>query len=46
LVSFGIYTRNEARAYEDKNPLEGLDEPLTPANLMDQTAKNLNNGQN
>jgi HK97 family phage portal protein len=46
LVGFGIYTRNEARAYEDKNPLEGLDEPLTPANLMNQQAKDLKNGQN
>jgi len=43
LVSFGIITRNEARAYEDKNPIEGLDEPLTPANLLNQSAKEMNN---
>lgn len=44
LVGFGIITRNEARAKEDLNPLEGLDDPLTPANLQDQSAKDLNNG--
>lgn len=27
MVEMDIYTRNEAREYEDKNPLEGLDEP-------------------
>lgn len=26
-------TRNEIRAAEDLNPIEGLDEPLTPANM-------------
>jgi len=41
MVGMGIYTRNEARGYEDKNPLDGLDEPLTPANLMNQQAKDL-----
>lgn len=30
----GIITRNEARAKLDMNPLDGLDEPLTPVNLM------------
>lgn len=28
----GVYTRNEVRAYLEKNPLTGLDEPLTPVN--------------
>lgn len=32
LVYAGIITRNEARALEDMNPLEGLDEVLTPVN--------------
>ena len=32
-VQFGILTRNEARALENLPPLDGLDEPLTPANL-------------
>ena len=31
-VSYGVYTRNEARAKLDENPLPGLDEPLTPVN--------------
>lgn len=33
LVELGVYTRNEVRALENKNPLEGLDEPLTPLNM-------------
>lgn len=34
LVSIGAMTRNEARAQLDLNPAEGLDEPLTPANMV------------
>lgn len=34
LVSAGIMTRNEAREKLDMNPLPGLDEPLTPGNMM------------
>lgn len=30
----GIMTRNEARAKLDMNPIDGLDAPLTPVNLM------------
>lgn len=33
LVMLGIMTRNEARLLEELDPLEGLDEPLTPTNL-------------
>lgn len=33
LVGLGIITRNEAREMLDMNPVEGLDEPLTPINL-------------
>lgn len=33
LSTNGIMTRNEARAKLDLNPLDGLDEPLTPANM-------------
>lgn len=33
LSTNGIITRNEARALLELNPLEGLDEPLTPVNL-------------
>lgn len=34
LTERGVMTRNEARGYIDLNPLEGLDEPLTPANML------------
>lgn len=30
MVELGVYTRNEVRALENKNPLDGLGEPLTP----------------
>jgi HK97 family phage portal protein len=33
-VTNGIFTRNEVRRKEDMNPLPGLDEPLTPANMI------------
>ena len=39
LTERGVMTRNEARAMLDLNPLTGLDEPLTPANLL-TTAEN------
>ncbi len=31
MIRTGIYTRNEVRILENKNPLPGLDEPLDPA---------------
>ena len=34
LTERGILTRNEGREYLDRNPIDGLDEPLTPANLF------------
>jgi HK97 family phage portal protein len=34
LTTNGIMTRNEARAKLDYNPLNGLDEPLTPLNMQ------------
>jgi len=40
MVELGILTRNEVRALENRNPLLGLDEPLTPKNMSsgaDQT---------
>lgn len=33
LVMMGILTRNEVRELENRNPIEGLDEPLTPVNM-------------
>lgn len=33
MVELGILTRNEVRALENRNPLDGLDEPLTPSNM-------------
>jgi len=32
-IQFGWLTRNEVRALEDTNPLDGLDDPLIPMNL-------------
>jgi HK97 family phage portal protein len=34
MVEMGIFTRNEVRQHEDLNPLDGLDEPLTPLNMQ------------
>lgn len=33
LVELGVMTRNEVRAWDNLNPLPGLDEPLTPLNM-------------
>lgn len=33
MAEMGIYTRNELRDEEGKDPLPGLDEPLTPLNM-------------
>lgn len=35
MAELGIYTRNELREEEGKDPLPGLDEPLTPMNMTD-----------
>ncbi len=34
MVLNGIMTRNEVRALEDMNPIDGLDEPLQPLNMI------------
>jgi HK97 family phage portal protein len=34
-VQWGWLTRNEVRALEERNPIEGLNEPLTPFNMRD-----------
>lgn len=38
-IMAGFMTRNEARELEDLNPLEGLDEPLLPLNMMEANAE-------
>jgi len=34
MAEMGIYTRNELRDEEGKDPLPGLDTPLTPLNMQ------------
>lgn len=48
MVYAGIYTRNEIRALEDKNPIDGLDEPLQPVNMtaLSQLGENMKNNNN
>lgn len=38
-INTGFMTRNEARELEDLNPLDGLDEPLLPLNMMEANAE-------
>lgn len=38
-VMTGFMTRNEVRELEDLNPLDGLDEPLLPLNMMEAGAE-------
>ena len=33
MAELGIYTRNELREEEGKDPIDGLDVPLTPMNM-------------
>lgn len=40
LVERGILTRNEARALMERNPIDGLDVPLTPINLTGDAGGN------
>lgn len=39
MAELGIYTRNELRDEEGKDPLPGLDDPLTPLNMQNGTPK-------
>lgn len=39
MAEMGIYTRNEIREEEGKDPLPGLDDPLTPLNMSADTTK-------
>lgn len=46
MAELGIYTRNELRDEEGKDPLPGLDEPLTPMNMTGgKPAKEDDDGQ-
>lgn len=38
MAELGIYTRNELRDEEGKDPIDGLDEPLTPLNMAKPAA--------
>lgn len=40
LVGIGTMTRNEAREKLDLNPIDGLDEPLTPLNMITSAENN------
>lgn len=49
MVYAGIYTRNEIRGLEEKNPIDGLDEMLQPVNMQalsiaNQLIKDQSNG--
>lgn len=39
MAELGIYTRNELREEEGKDPLDGLDTPLTPMNMTNGSSK-------
>ena len=40
MIIDGVFTRNEVRVSENKNPLPGLDEPLTPAHIVGKEQAN------
>lgn len=42
MAEMGIWTRNEIRDEEGKDPLPGLDEPLTPLNMTKQGIQDAN----
>lgn len=44
LAGLGLITRNEGREMLDMNPLDGLDEPLTPINLSADLSAQQNGG--
>lgn len=43
LTERGVLTRNEGRELLDRNPLQGLDEPLTPINLTGESGGGTDN---
>lgn len=44
MTEMGIYTRNEIRDEEGRDPLPGLDEPLTPMNMTQGSQQGTNDG--
>lgn len=44
LAGLGLITRNEGREMLDMNPIDGLDEPLTPINLSAELAETQKEG--
>lgn len=45
LAGIGLITQNEGREMLDMNPIDGLDEPLTPINLSADLAASQNEGR-
>lgn len=45
MAEMGIYTRNELRDEEGKDPLPGLDDPLTPLNMTGATGTDPQEGE-
>lgn len=45
MAEMGIYTRNEIRDEEGKDPLPGLDEPLTPLNMTSGNTEGKNDDE-
>lgn len=46
MLAQGVFTRNEVRIAEGKNPLDGLDEPLSPMNYQSQADAAAGSGDN
>jgi hypothetical protein len=42
MVELGVYTRNEIRDMEGMDPLDGLNDPLTPLNMSQGGKKGSN----
>lgn len=45
MVQIGVMTRNEGRNLLNRNPLDGLDKPLDPANITGKNTQNKEDGK-
>lgn len=45
-INAGWMTRNEARVDDDRNPIDGLDEPLRPLNMVEESEATNDAGSN